>query len=412
MIRFALSCTVLATLAAACGGDSGPQNDGPPPPAFPLIAEQNVAYTVNITVGGTQSFDVTVDTGSTTLAVAAAGCGSGSGTGPGSGGGCAGVTPLWNPDATAMDAGSGTSSLYGDGTSWFGEIYSDSVAVTGDTSVIPHMKFAAIDRQDGFFRPNEPSEGILGFGATPLALPDTDSYVSERVDNQFPSVFAFQFCPDNGTLWLGGADKTHEVSDEQYTTLMPIDDNQPFYLVNVTSASVDGHDIGLSGAALTDTGTTVMMLSDATYNSMVTAIQNSDGWKSMFGVEPFPTIQCATSGHSKNDIDGALPAMQITMNDTTGKPFTLSLPATSSYLLQMGTVWCSDISGGADQLGGVILGDAFLRAFITVFDTENMKVGFAPQKNCTFPTARQAPPTEFVPFLHGHPDRAHAVHLP
>jgi hypothetical protein len=47
-----------------------------------------------------------------------------------------------------------------------------------------------------------------------------------------------------------------------------------------------------------------------------------------------------------------------------------------------------------------------------VFDTQNLKIGFAPQQNCTFPTARQAPPTELVPFLHGHPDPAHAVQLP
>jgi cathepsin D len=406
MIRFALSCAVIA-LVAACGGDSGPQNDGPPPPAYPLIEEQNAAYTVNITIGGGQSFDVTVDTGSTTLAIAASTCAN-----------CTGVTPLWTPDATAVDNGGSASSSYGDGTSWDGEVYTDSMAVTGDPNVVPKMKFAAITSQNGFFRPDEPAEGILGFGSTPLAVPNTDSYVSERIDNQFPGVFAFQLCPENGTLWFGGADKTHEVSDEQYTALQPINDNQPFYLLDVTSASLDGHDLSLSGGALADTGTTMMLLPTATYDAMTSAIVNSDGWKSIFGAEPFPTLQCsATTAHSKNDIDAALPQMQVTMNDLDGKPFTVSLPATSSYLLQMGPSYCSDIAdaGPAGSIGGginAILGDAFLRAFITVFDTQNLKIGFAPQQNCTFPTARQAPPTELVPFLHGHPDPAHAVQLP
>jgi len=396
MLRLALSFTVLVTaLAAACSSDSGPQNDGPPPPAYPMINEQNAAYTVNVTVGGAQSFDVTVDTGSTTLAIAAAACG----------GQCTGVTPLWTPDSTATATGGSASSEYFDGTSWSGPVYSDSVGVTGDPNVVPKMKFAAISSQNGFFRPDEPAEGILGFGSTPLAIPGTDSYVSERVDNQFPSVFAFQLCPENGTLWFGGADKTHEVSDEQYTALAAIDDNQPFYLFDVASASLDGHDLGFAEPAVPDTGTTMMVLESATYNALVSAIENSDGWKSTFGAEPFPTLQCsATTSHSKNEIDAALPQLQITVKDLDGKPFTLSLPATSSYLLQMGTSYCSDIADGGQDLGGItILGDAFMRSFITVYDTENMKIGFAPQKNCTFPTGREAPTQPWVPYLHGHP---------
>jgi cathepsin D len=390
-------CGVALALVSACSGDDGPKNDGPPPPAFPLNEEQGAAYTVNITIGGSQAFDVVVDTGSTTLAIAGSACSD-----------CTGVTPLYTPGATAMDLHTTSTSTYGDGTSWSAENYSDQVAVTGDTAV--PVKLAVIDSESGFFRTNEPAEGILGFGAPELAVSGTDAFVADRMTAGLPTVFAFQLCPENGTLWFGGADKTHEVSDEQYTALAPITDQQPFYLIDVSSAAIGGTSIGFTGQALTDTGTSVMLFPTASYNAMVSAITSSEGYKATFGSEPFPTTQCSlTTSHSKSDIDSALPPMTVTLNDLDGKPFTLSLPATSSYLKQFLSTYCSGIADGgtapADPVPFAVLGDTFLQAFITVFDTENLKIGFAPQKNCTFPTAREAPTGPWVPYLHGHPWR-------
>jgi len=387
--KFAL----LATGAlAACGGDKGPQNDGPPPTAYPLNNEQNSAITVNITVGGTQTFDVVLDTGSTTLALAGAGCSN-----------CTDVTPLYAPGATAMDLHATSSSEYGDGTSWDAEDYSDQVAVTGDTAVT--MKLADITSQNGFFRADEPAEGILGFGSPQLAIVGTDSYIANRVAAGLSGIFAVQICPENGTLWFGGADKTHEVSDEQYTAFEPITDDQPFYLINVTAGAIGGTSVNLSGMAVTDTGTTDILVPTAVANAMVSAITSSDGYKSIFGAEPWPTLECSLStSSSRNDIDAALPPLTITLNDLDGKPFTLSLPATSSYLLQDGSTYCADIAGAdIDGAPPIILGDAFLRSFITVFDPTDSKIGFAPQQNCTFPTAREAPPGPWTPYLHGHP---------
>ncbi len=387
-----LSILAAALLAACGGGNQGPQNDGPPPTAYPLNNEQSSSITVNITVGGSQTFDVVLDTGSTTLALAGSECTN-----------CTSVTPLYAPGASAMDLGTTSTSTYGDGTSWNAENFSDQVAVTGDMAV--GMKLADITSENGFFRPHEPAQGILGFGAPQLAVPGTDSYVANRVAAGLSGVFAVQICPENGTLWFGGADKTHEVSDEQYTAFEPITDQQPFYLVNVNSGTIGGTSIGMSGMALTDTGTTNMVLPTAVATAMTTAITSSDGYKSIFGAQPFPTTQCSLStSHSKDDVDSALPQLEITFNDLDGKPFTLTLPATSSYLLlQVAGTYCPDIAG-ADIEGGppIILGEAFLRAYISVFDTVNNKVGFAPQQDCTFP-AREAPPGPWTPYLHGHP---------
>jgi hypothetical protein len=61
-----VKCAFVAAALAACGGgNDGPKNDGPPPPAYPLNGIASFEYTLNITVGGSQTFDVVLDTGST-----------------------------------------------------------------------------------------------------------------------------------------------------------------------------------------------------------------------------------------------------------------------------------------------------------------------------------------------------------
>src|SRR5580704_2131948 len=236
-----VKCAFVAAALAACGGgNDGPKNDGPPPPAYPLNGIASFEYTLNITVGGSQTFDVVLDTGSTTLGIASSACST------------CDVTPEYTPGATAMDQGNMATAEYEDGTGWSGEVYSDSVAVTGDAAV--PVKLVAISSQSSFFN-MEPKEGILGFGRVQIALPNTDSYIDNRMAAGLSQIFALQLCPENGTLWFGGADKTHETSDEQYTALEPITDDQPFYVIDISSTSIDGTSLALSGPAVVDTGT-------------------------------------------------------------------------------------------------------------------------------------------------------------
>jgi Eukaryotic aspartyl protease len=390
---------ILIALAACTSKPAGPQNDGPPPPVLPLKSAAGTAYILNVTVGGSQTFDVQLDTGSTTFGVVGANCSD-----------CTDITPVYTPGATAMDLGSAASSQYGLGE-WDGEIYTDTVVATGDTLAPFTMKFVDIDAQMEFFSTENDFQGILGFGPPELALTDTDAYVSDRVAAGSNGVFAIQMCHYNGNLWFGDADKTHEVSDEQYTSLLPVGSDEPYYLMSVQGMSVDGASLNLTGVALPDTGTTSILLPATAGAAFSAAMNANSGFLSMFNGQDFEvsgdSSTCLTTPHSAAEIDAALPKLQVTFNDLDGNPFTLSLSATESYLTGIGEEYC--IVVGTADLGTFnnqpffIMGDGFLRSFISVYDPANSKIGFAPQQGCVDPDDAHEPTKPFVPRVRGVP---------
>ncbi|HEY0252422.1 MAG TPA: pepsin-like aspartyl protease, partial [Kofleriaceae bacterium] len=146
-------------------------------------------YTAQLSIGG-QPFDVIADTGSSSTGVAAATCAN-----------CA-VHPLYTPPATAMDLGFPASSQYGQG-SWKGEVFEDAAAMASLPGV--PLDFASITSQTGFFQ-GPLFQGILGLGPDGLLLPHTTSYISKLFAAGMTQELAFQMCPDDGTMWLGGYD--------------------------------------------------------------------------------------------------------------------------------------------------------------------------------------------------------------
>src|ERR1700733_1103415 len=136
-------------LVTACGGGSDAVSVDAPIPdaavlpvaAIPLTTPDALFYIAQVTVGD-QSFAMLIDTGSTTTGVAGATCTS-----------CAvaGVSPLYMPSATAVDAGATAMTMYVDGSGWSGEIFQDAVALGfGVPSV--ELELASITAQNEFFR--------------------------------------------------------------------------------------------------------------------------------------------------------------------------------------------------------------------------------------------------------------------
>jgi hypothetical protein len=383
----------LGSIAACTSSPQSPQNDGPPPPAIPLQTAQREAYTVAVNVGG-QTLHALVDSGSSTLAFAGATCTD-----------CPSLAQVYTPGATATDLGSEIEAAYGVGD-WMGELYRDTVGLAGDTSSFP-MKLGYIESQDDFLTSGSDAEGIIGFNPF-VEVQGTDTYISDRIAAGDTGVFAIQMCPYDGTLWFGGADKTHEVSDEQYTALAPISDQQWLYEIALQSATIGGTSINLSGAAVPDTGTTIMVLPTAAANALAAAVTADAGFQSIFpgeklGLSDADNLACSLStSKTAAEIDAALPKFEVTLNDLDGNPFTLSATATSSYLRGFGDYYCSFV-GSVDDAPAIILGDAFLNSFISVFDPVNSKIGFAPQQGCTVPDDAKVPAVPRVPFIHGHP---------
>ena len=382
---------IVAVIVLGCGGpiDGGEAPDGGTHPAdaaetssgFALTSEEGgLVYTAGLTVG-MQQFSVVVDTGSTTLGIAGSTCSN------------CGVTPEYTPGTGAVDQHTTSMATYGDDSMWSGENYSDKVAITGDSDAVT-MDFAVMSSQTNFFQQGEGDEGILGLAGSGLAITGTDSYIAKRE----PSQFSFQLCPDDGTLWLGvPPDSSHESAAAQFS---PMDTSEPYYMIDVTSASIGSASIGLTGAAVMDTGTSIMVLSTTVANKMIAAIK-AGGYSTIFGTQTLSasaSLECLDPGaHTRAEIDAALPGLSVVLPKTGGGSFTVTVPPSLSYLMPVEGMYCF----GVASVSGLptILGDAFLRAFITTFDLQNKQIGLAPQAGCTLPLeARPDHPVQHKPW--------------
>ncbi|HEY3807736.1 MAG TPA: pepsin-like aspartic protease [Kofleriaceae bacterium] len=396
--------TILALALAACntssnngGADGGGSGSNTHPDAAPassgyaLMAQNfGLAYSVGLTVGG-QQFQVITDTGSTSLGIASSTCSS------------CGVAPEYTPGSTAVDQHSTSTSQYGDSSMWTGENYADKVALTGDPDAVT-MRFGAMTSQNGFFQQGESDQGILGFGGSGLAVDGTDAYTDKRT----PGQFAFQLCPDDGTLWLGEADTSHESAAPQFA---PMDTSEPYLMLDVTSASVGSASIGLSGAAVMDTGTSIMVLSTTVANKFVSAV-NAAGFSTIFGqavAASTTDLNCYDPGtHTRAQIDAALPPLMVTLPKSGGGSFTVMASASETYMMPIEGMYCF----GVATVSGIpvtIMGDAFLRGFVTTFDLQNQQIGLASQVGCSLPN--EAIPPDHVthrPYRLGHPPAATA----
>jgi hypothetical protein len=397
--------SLLLAFTVGCGSsaDSGPDAAGTHAPdaerpdaganvkAFPLTSvDQGIAYTAKVTVGGTQTFNLDVDTGSTSIGVAQTTCSS------------CGVTPEWTPGASAVDKHLTTQSQFGDGSSWSAEVFTDMIDFMGDNGPVA-VRFGSITSQNGFFRGDNSDQGIIGFGTTALAAPNTDSFIDKRKAMGLSTDFSFQFCTDNGQLWFDGFDPGATTGDMQYTPLVTSAQN-PFFSLNLTSATIGGTSIGLTGASIADTGTSIMVIPTAVETKMLNAIKASPGFTSTFPGGTLDEQNCLDgTGKTAAQIDAALPPMVVTIPGMSGTPITLSMPATKSYLFFQQGGWCF----GAAAMDGLptILGDTFLRAFVTEFDLPNNRIGFAPVAGCTSPAAHFEGTPKLTPphwMIRGH----------
>jgi hypothetical protein len=139
-----------ASHASATGGGGGgiaeAARDAGALITIPLTVCNPNVYSAEMTIGGTQQFQLLLDTGSTTLAVAAIGCTS-----------CvhAGVSGLYQPGPTAADQNTPVTAMYGTTPStasgWKGEVFKDTVGVgLGATAELAQVKFGAMTQQEQF----------------------------------------------------------------------------------------------------------------------------------------------------------------------------------------------------------------------------------------------------------------------
>jgi hypothetical protein len=342
-------------------------------------------YTAGVQIGGGQTFQLVLDTGSTTLGVASSTCTD-----------CFGLTPLYTPGATAVDQHQTAMSEYESGNTWSGEIYEDTVG-TGTPEATTSVKLAGITTQNTFFEPvvcgSTPLayEGIIGFAPAGAAVNGTNGYFDDLVAGGFtPNIFAIQLCDSGGTLWLGGWDPTHVTAPVQYVPMSASFLGQYAYVVNLAQIVVNGTTVPVPSGeyqdSILDTGTSIFILNTDAYNAVTAAITSDSEFQSIVSSDPtwFDNPDgCVTLSQTKAELDAMLPP--LTLDYGTSPSVSITAVATESYLYPYAGEWCpalySYASSGDFPFAGV-LGSPVLKSSVTVFDRAGSRFGFAPHSPC------------------------------
>jgi hypothetical protein len=362
--------------------------------AVPLEACNPAVYTASVTLGGSQTFQLLLDTGSTTLAVAGANCPS-----------CrdAGASPLYQPGPSATDENMTAAATYGAlvTTGWSGEIFEDDVTpgTPPSSTGTARVKLVSIQQQDEFLvgscgTPGATPQGLIGFAPSLSATTGTDGYFDDLVaGGAVPNVFATQLCPNGGTLWLGGYDPAAMTAPPVFTPMAPPGFDAYVYTVSLVSIAVSGTTVpiqsGVYTAALIDTGSDITSLSPDAFSALTTAIQNDSAFAQTFGsaAASFFASQgnCIHLDQTKEVLDATLPPLTLTFG--ANPTVTVQAAATESYLLSPGSgLWCPALTSRAltpnFQSIAAILGAPMLRSNVVIFDRANERIGFAPHAPC------------------------------
>lgn len=357
---------------------------------IPLSSCAPALYTASVTIGGTQDFQLAVDTGSTTLAVAAASCSD-----------CSGVEPLYTPGAGAQDEHEDASSVYETGT-WSGEIYRDLIALgaaaeakTDPPTAVP-MPIVAIDTQSGFFvsamcdSTSGSFQGILGLGPLGAAVQGTTGYLDALVARgMVPDVFALQLCEQSGTLWLGGYDPAATTGSPVYTPEVSNLDSL-YYAIDLEAIRVLGQRVPVATKtyrdSVVDAGSSVFVLARTTYDQVTGAIAGAPAFTQVFGnvgQDWFAGGECAPLPESKAELDATLPPLTLEMG--TDPAVLVQVAPTESYLVAYDGQWCPGldvVDPSNDVPIAAILGTPVLRSSVVVFDRASKRIGFAPHAPC------------------------------
>jgi hypothetical protein len=371
------------------------------PLGTPTGADQGSFYTATLAASG-KMFMLDIDTGSTTTGLAGMSCTT-----------CTGMSPLYAPGANATSTGKTDMAQYADGSGWSGSVYTDIVGL-GHGSPDVTLGIVSITTQSMFFAGNE-YQGILGLGPAALLDPNTDTtaYPDVLVAKGVTDAMAFELCPTDGTMWLGGYDATHTTGAMQYAPLLASGVNADFYSVNMTAMAIGGSDLGVTAATfdnpIVDTGTSLFYIPTRAETALLRKINADANYKALF---PNQTLAdtgtgCVTAkaGTTAAMVDAMLPKLSMTFDKVGGGTMTLAVAPLASYLIDSGGgQFCLGVMGGGDS-GEATMGDTFMRAFVTVIDIANKQVGFAPTAHCAAPavaTSHHGPIRELGRGPHHH----------
>ena len=366
-------------------GDGADKGDQAPSPVAALALSSCIpaGYALPLRIGDSEPFDVTLDTGSTSLAVASSSCS-----------GCD-VDPKFSPKAGVIDRGMEAEARYVTGR-WSGKVYEGDISL--DPRTRASVKFVAIEEQEGFFARQTCGsksggvQGIIGFGHPLGAVRGTTGFFDRFVaESKTPDIFATSLCDDGGTLWLGGYDATQTTAPPQYTPLLS--GLLTYYAVRLANIEVDGTTVPVASRryprTAVDTGASVFLLPRAALSSLAKVIASNSSFQAIIGEDASwfdnpDGLSCKELMTTKSDLDARLPPLALTFG-TEEDAITLRAAPTESYLASYEGRWCSTLAAfdpSPDLPIASIMGAPVMRSSIVIFDRENERIGFAPRKPC------------------------------
>ncbi|XP_043777161.1 pregnancy-associated glycoprotein 2-like [Cervus elaphus] len=231
--------------------------------------------------------------------------------------------------------------------------------------VVKNQTFAMSQRQTSKILPCVPFEGILGLGYPTLATvgitPFFDNLMQQGIISE--PVFAFYLNTkkkNDSVLMLGGVDHSYHKGKLNW---IPVSESR-YWQITMDRISMNGKVIGCSNRcqAILDTGNP----SVCGPTRLITKIQR------LIGARPFKGCRNLIS----NRINTTIPPVVFTINgvDYPMRP--------ENYMLRASCGLCvSTFVGGTEKMTKSetwILGDVFLRLYVSVFDRGNRRIGLAP----------------------------------
>ncbi|QPG94193.1 saccharopepsin [Epichloe festucae Fl1] len=329
-----------------------PQPQGGHP--VPITNFMNAQYFSEITVGTPpQTFKVVLDTGSSSLWVPSKSCSSIA---------CyLHSTYDSSSSSTYKKNGSSFEIRYGSG-SLSGFVSNDVVSI-GDLK-IKNQDFAEATEEPGLAFAFGRFDGILGLGYDTISVNDIVPPFYNMVDQKLldKPVFAFYLgdSDEGSTVTFGGIDKSHYTGEIEYIPLR----RKAYWEVDINSIAFGDEvaDLDDTGAIL-DTGTSLNVLPSSLADLLNKEIGAKKSWNGQY------TIGCEK-----------IKSLPDIIFNLAGSNY--SLPA-SDYILELqgtcvSTFQGMDIPEPAGPL--IILGDAFLRRYYSVYDLGKNAVGLARAK--------------------------------
>ncbi|KAJ7092852.1 acid protease [Mycena belliarum] len=298
-----------------------------------------------------QSFLIDFDTGSSDLWIPSSSCTSST---------CSSKSKYRSSSSSTSSKKSGSFSIqYGDGSTVSGPIYTDTVTVAGIKATKQY--FSPVTTLSASFQ-NDPIDGILG-----LAFPSISNIghnpffvTADSAGAVAANQFGFYLASSGSELYLGGSNQDKYSGEIEFTS---VDSSSGFWQATGAKVKV-GSSTAVSGIqTIIDSGTTLAYGPPADVKRLFAKVAGAKVYDSTNGYYSYP---CDSP-----------PAISFNYG---GKDWTISAANLNLGQTEAGSDDCV-ASLAAQDLGlgsGVwLLGDAFMKNVYTVFDFDQVAVGFA-----------------------------------